>query len=473
MTVSSIRTCLRVVLWILSFVLAPLQVRAEPALRLEQIPHVRALKGFSGVACVEMHLRSIGSDLGAADVFHASEVDAVLGRGLTESELRASLKRLGYPVRAALSPFKSGARAAATQAAFAQLKVDLGAGRPWLLPSPLQPESKTPAYILVVGIDPERERVLFHDPSHDQGHFSECALDAFLNAWPRPCGVRRWSIPGIALASPDGVERPVEQGFTRLQMASHVRELRERLPDDEFSIVLEPPFVVLGDERKRKVRRRSRETVRWAAHHFKKEYFVQDPESIIDIWLFRDEKRYRELVPQIFGHEPPSRYGYMSKQHDALIMNISTGAGTLVHEIVHPFMVANFPHCPPWFDEGLASLYERSHEVDGRIRGQTNWRLAFLQKAIRDDELGTFAALMALGVEGFYNDPLGIHYAQAHYVCYYLQEKELLQAFYATFLEGHAADPTGLKTLGQVLGVGDMTAFQAEWEAYVMQLRFH
>jgi len=28
----------------------------------------------------------------------------------------------------------------------------------------------------------------------------------------------------------------------------------------------------------------------------------------------------------------------------------------LVHEIVHPFMRANFPECPAWFNEGLASL---------------------------------------------------------------------------------------------------------------------
>ena len=34
-------------------------------------------------------------------------------------------------------------------------------------------------------------------------------------------------------------------------------------------------------------------------------------------------------------------------------MNISTGGGTLVHEIVHPFIEANFPACPPWLNEGL------------------------------------------------------------------------------------------------------------------------
>ena len=40
------------------------------------------------------------------------------------------------------------------------------------------------------------------------------------------------------------------------------------------------------------------------------------------------------------------------------IMNIATGGGTLVHEIVHPYVEANFPGCPAWFNEGLGSLYE-------------------------------------------------------------------------------------------------------------------
>ena len=46
-------------------------------------------------------------------------------------------------------------------------------------------------------------------------------------------------------------------------------------------------------------------------------------------------------------------------------MNIATGGGTLVHEIVHPFVEANFPGCPTWFNEGLGSLYEQSAERKG------------------------------------------------------------------------------------------------------------
>ena len=83
-------------------------------------------------------------------------------------------------------------------------------------------------------------------------------------------------------------------------------------------------------------------------------------------------------------------------------MNIATGGGTLVHEIVHPFVAANFPQCPSWFNEGLASLYEQSGEEAGHIHGYTNWRLAGLQKAIRGKRLGTFRRLCDTTTSQFY-----------------------------------------------------------------------
>jgi hypothetical protein len=76
-----------------------------------------------------------------------------------------------------------------------------------------------------------------------------------------------------------------------------------------------------------------------------------------------------------FQSKPTTPYGYYSSTHKALVMNISTGGGTLVHEIVHPFIEANFPNCPAWLNEGLGSLYEQCGEVDGHIHGYTNWRL--------------------------------------------------------------------------------------------------
>src|SRR5262249_18361159 len=158
--------------------------------------------------------------------------------------------------------------------------------------------------------------------------------------------------------------------------------------------------------------------------------------------------------------EPTTPYGYYSSTHKALIMNISTGGGTLVHELVHPFMEANFPACPPWFNEGMGSLYEQCGEVGGHIHGYTNWRLPGLQRAIRKKRLPSFQTLTAMDANTFYN---GDNYAQARYLCYYLQEKGLLQKFYQEFLSKQSEDPSGFKSLKKILGETDMDAFKTRW----------
>jgi hypothetical protein len=153
-------------------------------------------------------------------------------------------------------------------------------------------------------------------------------------------------------------------------------------------------------------------------------------------------------------------------------MNISTGGGTLVHEIVHPFVAANFPNCPAWFNEGLGSLYEQSGEVDGEIHGYTNWRLPALQKAIRKGTVPSFKDLCGTTDTEFYRKDRGTNYPQARYLCYYLQEKGLLRSFYRRFLADHEEDPTGYKTLKAVLRRDDMDKFQKEWEAYALKLKY-
>jgi len=253
--------------------------------------------------------------------------------------------------------------------------------------------------------------------------------------------------------------------------AERMAELRARAPEG-FTIESAPPFIVLGDEPAATVRRRARDTVRWAVGLLKTEYFAKDPDEIIAIWLFKDRDSYQTHALELFGERPSTPFGYYSAANRALVMNISTGGGTLVHEIVHPFVRANFPACPTWFNEGLASLYEQCGERDGRIRGFTNWRLAGLKRTIRARRLRSFKELTATTTEEFYGEDSGTHYAQARYLCYYLQEKGLLRKFYRAFRERCEEDPTGYATLKEVLGEPDMDAFGERWRAYVLRLRF-
>ena len=253
--------------------------------------------------------------------------------------------------------------------------------------------------------------------------------------------------------------------------ARHVDELKKKLPSAEFTIVIQPPFVVIGDESEAVVKAHSENTVKWTVDRLKQDYFAKDPKEILDIWLFKDAASYERNALALFGEQPTTPYGYYSSRHKALIMNISTGGGTLVHEIVHPFVEANFPDCPPWLNEGLGSLYEQSGEVNGHIHGYTNWRLPGLQAAIKAGNVPSFKALMSLDSRAFYHDDKGINYGQSRYLCYYLQQRGLLVRYYRDFVNQQKNDPTGYKTLMRVLTVRDMTAFQRSWEKFVLSLQ--
>ena len=105
------------------------------------------------------------------------------------------------------------------------------------------------------------------------------------------------------------------------------------------------------------------------------------------------------------------------------------------------------------------------------IKGHENWRLPALQKTIRAGNLRPFSELIA--DPDFYNeDKVGINYAQARYLMFYLQEKGLLPRYYREFRDGHRADPTGLATLKKLIAPQPLEQFDKEWRAWVLTLRF-
>ena len=77
----------------------------------------------------------------------------------------------------------------------------------------------------------------------------------------------------------------------------------------------------------------------------------------------------------------------------------------------------------------------------------TNWRLKGLQRAIRADHVPSFESLCSTTSHQFYNEDRGTNYAQARYLCYYLQQQGLLVKFYHEFRR-HAA---GFQQLGAAM----------------------
>ena len=265
---------------------------------------------------------------------------------------------------------------------------------------------------------------------------------------------------------------PQPKTLTDADYAQHVRTLQVNPPIKGLTYVIEKPFVVASDEGAARANAYARGTVRWATLAFKKAYFKNDPAHIITIYLLGSKKSYRAVAKAISNDPPDTPYGYFSQHARAMVMNIRTGGGTLVHEMFHAFVPSNFPEMPSWLNEGMGSLYEQSGKRNGQIVGFTNWRLAGLQKAIRAKTTVPLKTLTATTTQQFYGRGSGTHYAMARYLCYYLQQKGKLRAFYRDFQKNHATDPTGYQTLVKALGSPDMTRFQASWEAWCLTLRF-
>jgi hypothetical protein len=252
---------------------------------------------------------------------------------------------------------------------------------------------------------------------------------------------------------------------------ARVKAVREKVKGQGFHVLVEAPFVVAGDGGKAAVERSAVHTVRWAVKMLKQDFFAKEPEQVLEIWLFDGADSYRKHARALFNDTPTTPYGYYSARHGALIMNIGTGGGTLVHEIVHPFVAADFPACPSWLNEGLGSLFEQCNEVEGHIAGLTNWRLDGLQDAVKDERTIKLSELVATTTEQFYGARSGLHYAMARYLLYWLQQQGRLRQFYREFRDGAAKDPTGAATLRKLLEVEDLDAFQPGWEQWVLTLR--
>ena len=121
-----------------------------------------------------------------------------------------------------------------------------------------------------------------------------------------------------------------------------------------------------------------------------------------------------------------------------------------------------FPSVLPGSTRALLLFMSKATLEMGKIIGLTNWRLRGLQLAIQSNRLGDFKTLCETTRREFYDDPNGTNYAQARYLCYYLQEKKLLRKFYHQFLKDAESDPSGYETLQQTLKAKDMTKFSGE-----------
>jgi hypothetical protein len=426
---------------------------------------------FCGEACVEMFARKRGVSITQDDVFDISGMDPILGRGVTTRELQTAIERLGMQPGAVFQVAEADRAAEQMEGHFAALHADLLRGVPSIVCMRYDDSPRASEHMrLVLGYDPITDEILFHEPAEEAGAYRRMHRADFLRRWPLKYAAARWTVIRLALdggelRAPPPASKPSRADYVQRVMSIHKRTGRG------FSLKIEPPFVVVGDASQERVDQHATHTVRWAVERLKRDFFARDPEQAMDVWLFSGKDSYYDNVKRLFGTVPDTTFGYYSAEHRALVMNIATGGGTLVHEIVHPYMAANAPGAPPWLNEGLASLYEAAAEdKDGHIIGRLNWRLPGLKRAAKRGKLVPLHDLFTQGDKAFYADDSGVHYAEARYLLFYLQERGALVPFFRRWLSSRDTDPTGEKALVAESGEADLQTLQRRFETFVAGL---
>ena len=288
-----------------------------------------------------------------------------------------------------------------------------------------------------------------------------CGLALALVAPPAPATAAPSDDPAVEL-SEGSIDRKTE---------ALLAAWKERFDAEDFSYTTTGPFVIAGDGGRVRLRRYRDGTIRAAARALQATYFDTALAEPVLILLFESAGPYKRLAKKWFGDGDVPHYGFFRRSDHVMLMNVGTGTGTLVHELVHALMAPDFPDSPDWFNEGLASLYEQCSLDGDTITGHENWRLPALQQAIRDGELRPLEEM--IGDDDFYGEArVGINYAQARYLMFYLQQKRLLPTYYERFRDNVKDDPTGFATLKAVLKTDDLTQFEKDWRKWVLTLRF-
>uniref|UniRef100_A0A7C2P1T6 DUF1570 domain-containing protein n=1 Tax=Schlesneria paludicola TaxID=360056 RepID=A0A7C2P1T6_9PLAN len=286
----------------------------------------------------------------------------------------------------------------------------------------------------------------------------------YVAAAPTPGPFETWGImpagrPAALPPRPDHAE--LEQACD-----DWARDVVQDIPES-WAVISRSPFVLMGDLSDNELHDLWRRTVAPTARALSVGYFDRLPQQPILLVVLSSDESYRAALT-FLGHSGRHEYaGLYDREERRLVFNLSTGEGTLAHELTHALAHADFPEMPEWFDEGLASLHEECQFSDDGLRlvGLANWRGEALRQAYQRQQLPTLTQFVnhRFGSRG----RTALEYAYARYLCLYLQERQVLEAFYRKCRANAELDPTGGWSLFEVLGTNDPDRADREFRRWL------
>ncbi len=235
-------------------------------------------------------------------------------------------------------------------------------------------------------------------------------------------------------------------------------------------IIVRPPYILAGDMSDDQLHRYHRNLIVPISRALSTSYFERRPDEPIIVLIFSSQKQYRDHALRLDRRRTANNYGYYQRSDRRIVLNVATGNGTLAHELTHALAHFDFPALPKWFDEGLATVHEQCRFSEDRLQleGLPNWRRHHLLAAIHSNRLETLKSLVVKA--SLASEQTALDYAYVRYFCLYLQHRRLLSPFYRKFRSAVDRDPTGIRTLQELLQVESLSVVDDDFRKWVEAL---
>ncbi len=166
---------------------------------------------------------------------------------------------------------------------------------------------------------------------------------------------------------------------------SIIHVLNQSLGNLGFEVTPKSPFLIVGLNDSIAPEVHYERGVKDFYNYFMKEYFQTPPRKLLVILISPHPDVLVEATNRLYPEVGLPVYapflGYYNPS-DNLIMATGgrSGYGTVLHEMIHALIEADFPEAQDWLKEGLASLYERTSWKGGRLEALPNWRMDGMQE---------------------------------------------------------------------------------------------
>lgn len=245
----------------------------------------------------------------------------------------------------------------------------------------------------------------------------------------------------------------LEETFPNFDYSSVIKTQANKVPAG-MSVTKFKYFVVFSDMNDELTYKLIDNDIRNTIEAMSNNYVNKLPDVVTPIFLFEKYDNYKEFVLENYDipENDISPYGFFKISKNVIVIRYVSWKGSILHETTHRFIKADFPDAPSWFDEGFASLNEKSVFKNGNLIGEFSFRILPLRRAINDNTYTGLKHLMQTDDEELYGKRTSYYYAQSRYLLMYLQEKGFLEKFYKTFRDSYKKDNTGISQLEDITG---------------------